>query len=114
MPTFDDGSLIRAIKQGAIEIVPEMRGFSATGDVIVGERTTPVDVVIAATGYRTALEQLVGHVGLASNGRPVVRGGETTPAALGLYFLGFTDPFTGNPRQIRLDAKAIAKQIAAR
>ncbi|MDQ3936854.1 MAG: NAD(P)/FAD-dependent oxidoreductase, partial [Actinomycetota bacterium] len=70
--------------------------------------------VIAATGYDRALEPLVGHLGvLDGRGRPLVACGRELPHAPGLHFVGFTDVLTGNLRELRLDARRIARRVAA-
>ena len=77
-----------------------------------GTRITP-DAVIAATGYRRALEPLVGHLDvLDARGRPVVHGGRTPKHAPGLYFTGFTNPISGMFREMALDARKIARKLA--
>jgi putative flavoprotein involved in K+ transport len=83
------------------------------GDVVLadGTRLTP-DVVIAATGYSRGLGPLVGHLGvLDSRGRPVAHGGSTPPSAPGLYFTGYTNPISGMFRELRIDARKIARAV---
>ncbi|WP_335933694.1 flavin-containing monooxygenase [Streptomyces sp. PTD5-9] len=114
IPVQDVG-LIHAVKGGRVAPVAAVESFD--GDAVVlagGERITP-EAVIAATGYRRALEGLVGHLGvLDARGRPVVRGGRTPKRAPGLYFIGFTNPISGMLREIALDAPKIARKIARR
>jgi putative flavoprotein involved in K+ transport len=77
-----------------------------------GERVQP-EVVIVATGWRRALEPLVGHLGvLGDDGRPRAHGAQTPPEAPGLYFTGFVNPVSGMFRELGIDAKRIAKAIA--
>jgi putative flavoprotein involved in K+ transport len=58
------------------------------------------------------LDPLVGHLGvLDARGWPTVSGGRTTTAARGLYFIGFSNPISGNLREIGLDARRIARAI---
>ncbi|MFC4463432.1 flavin-containing monooxygenase [Streptomyces xiangluensis] len=112
VPVQDVG-LIDAVRQGKVEIVAAVDGFE-DGKVVLanGDRIGP-DVVIAATGYRRALEDLVGHLGvLDERGRPVVHGGHTPKNAPGLYFTGFTNPISGMLRELALDAQRIAKAMA--
>ena len=60
-----------------------------------GGRRCEVDVVLAATGYARNVERLVGHLGvLRSDGHPQVHGSQQHPDAPGLYFVGFTEPFS--------------------
>jgi putative flavoprotein involved in K+ transport len=69
--------------------------------------------VIAATGYRRDLEPLVGHLAvLGPAGRPLVHGGATHPNAPGLHFIGFTNPISGNLRELGFQAREIALSSA--
>jgi hypothetical protein len=52
----------------------------------------------------------VGLVG--RNGRPVVHGREAHPNAPNLFFLGFSNPISGNLREIGIDARRIAREVA--
>jgi putative flavoprotein involved in K+ transport len=113
IPVQDVG-LIDAVRKGRVEIVAAVEGFEE-GDKITladGSRISP-DVVIAATGYVRALENLVGHLDvLDDRGRPVAHGARTPKNAPGLYFTGFTNPISGNLRELALDAVEIAKAVA--
>ncbi|MFG2553354.1 flavin-containing monooxygenase [Streptomyces sp. NPDC048581] len=112
IPVLDVG-LIDAVRKGQIEIVAAVDGFE-DGKVALtdGTRVSP-DAVIAATGYVRALEDLVGHLGaLDARGRPLVQGARTPADAPGLYFTGFTNPISGNLREMAIDARKIAKAIA--
>ena len=71
------------------------------------------DVVVAATGYRRGLERLVGNLGvLDERGRPITSGAESPDALSGLYFAGYTNPLSGNLRELGIHARQIADQIA--
>ncbi|KAA0942830.1 flavin-containing monooxygenase [Streptomyces apricus] len=112
IPVQDVG-LIDAVRKGRVEVVPAVEGFE-DGKVVLanGERVGP-DAVIAATGYRRALERLVGHLDvLDGRGRPVVHGARTPENAPGLYFTGFTNPISGMFRELAIDAEKIAKAVA--
>ncbi|WP_251066431.1 NAD(P)/FAD-dependent oxidoreductase [Streptomyces sp. ISL-36] len=111
IPVQDVG-LIDAVRRGAVEIVGAVESFDG-GKVVLadGTRITP-DAVIAATGYRRALEGLVGHLGvLDERGRPAVHGARTPREAPGLYFTGFTNPISGMLRELAIDAERIARAI---
>lgn len=112
IPVQDVG-LIDAVKSGRVVPVAAVESFDEGAVVLAdGDRITP-DAVIAATGYRRALEGLVGHLGvLDARGRPVVHGGRTPKQAPGLYFTGFTNPISGMFREMALDARKIAKRLA--
>jgi len=112
IPVLDVG-LVDAVRKGRIEIVAAVDGFE-DGKVLLadGTRVSP-DAVIAATGYVRALEGLVGHLDvLDARGRPVVQGARTPAGAPGLYFTGYTNPISGNLREMAIDAQKIAKAVA--
>ena len=111
-PAIDD-CFVDAVKAGRIEIVAPVERFEGP-DVLLtdGERIQP-DVVIAATGYRRGLDPLVGHLGvLTEKGEPQFLGGRTAPHMPGLYFVGYRVRLSGPLRNIRLDAKRVARAIS--
>ncbi|CAL9302911.1 flavin-containing monooxygenase [Streptomyces sp. R02] len=111
IPVQDVG-LIDAVRKGAVEVVAAVKGFEE-GEVLLadGERVAP-DAVIAATGYERGLEGMVGGLGvLDDRGRPVAHGARTPAGAPDLYFTGFTNPISGNLREMALDARRIARAI---
>jgi putative flavoprotein involved in K+ transport len=111
-PTIDVG-MIAQLKAGRVTPVAAVERFE-DGDVVLadGTRFSP-DAVIAATGYRTALEPLVGHLGvLDDRGRPLAHGRHTVASAPGLRFVGIANPLKGLLLQIGLDARAAARAIA--
>jgi putative flavoprotein involved in K+ transport len=112
VPIIDVG-LIDALRAGSVQVVPAVTGFDGTQVVLDGADPIEVDAVIAATGYRQGLEKLVGHLGvLDQRGRPRAHGGRAPADARGLYFTGFTNPISGMFRELRIDAKRIAKAVA--
>lgn len=111
IPTVD-GPYVRAVKRRLVEVVPALESFERSRVLLTNGRSIEPDVVIAATGYRRNLEPLVGHLGLLrSDGHPKVHGSEAHPDAAELYFVGFTEPFSGNLRQLRLDAREVAQAV---
>jgi hypothetical protein len=78
-PAYDDG-FVEELRAGRIEIVAAVVGFDQSDVVLAdGARIQP-DAVIAATGYRRGLDELVGHLGvLDSNGVPLVSGARSIP-----------------------------------
>ncbi|MFD3662207.1 flavin-containing monooxygenase [Streptomyces sp. NPDC058659] len=113
VPVQDVG-LIDAVRSGKVEVVAAVDAFEG-GEVLLadGTRIAP-DAVIAATGYRSALEPLLGHLDgvLDEHGRPVTHGARCPREAPGLYFTGFTNPISGMFRELALDAERIARRIA--
>lgn len=112
VPVQDVG-LIDAVRGGRVEPVAAVVSFDGDGvELADGTRITP-DVVIAATGYRRALEGLVGHLGvLDDRGRPLAHGARTPAGAPGLHFTGYTNPISGMLRELALDAERIARTLA--
>jgi putative flavoprotein involved in K+ transport len=108
-PAYDDG-FIDELKAGRIEIVAAVVGFDGDDVVLADDTRIQPDAVIAATGYRRGLAQLVGHLGvLDESGIPVVNGGEQHPSAPGLFFNGYRADLSGQLRLMRFDARAIAR-----
>jgi putative flavoprotein involved in K+ transport len=112
IPILDVG-LIKALKKKQVEVVPAVERFDGTEVVLSdGTRLVP-DAVIAATGFRRGLEPVVGHLGvLDKRGNPTVHGDVTHPDAPGLYFIGYSNPISGNLRELGIDARRIARAIA--
>src|SRR4051812_2507887 len=111
IPILDVG-LVDALKSRRVSIVSAVRAFEGR-DVVLesGDRIQP-DAVIAATGYVRALERLVGHLGvLDARGLPLAHGARTHAAAPRLYFIGYSNPISGNLREIGIDARKIAKAL---
>ncbi|HEX2032173.1 MAG TPA: NAD(P)/FAD-dependent oxidoreductase [Actinomycetota bacterium] len=114
VPILDIG-LVRLLKRRQVQVVPAVRAFDGADVVLAdGSRLRP-DAVIAATGFERGLDDLVGHLGiLGPHGRPVVNGPATDPRAADLYFIGFSNPISGNLREVGIDARKIARAIARR
>jgi putative flavoprotein involved in K+ transport len=112
IPIIDVG-LISCVKKGQVEIVGALLGFDDAEVILAGHERIQPEAVIVATGYRRGLEPLVGDLGvLGANGKPLVNGGRSHPSAPGLYFTGYTNPISGMFRELKIDARRIAKAIA--
>lgn len=70
---------VRAIKAGKIVVLPQVREFTRDGVFLDnGNRIAP-EIVIAATGYRTGLQRMVGKLGiLDGKGIPLFNGARPT------------------------------------
>jgi putative flavoprotein involved in K+ transport len=111
IPILDVG-LVDALKSGRVTVVPAVRAFEGPDVILEGGGRIQPDAVIAATGFRRALEGLVGHLGvLDAQGVPLVHGSSTHPGAPSVYFVGYTNPISGNLREIAIDARKIAKAL---
>jgi putative flavoprotein involved in K+ transport len=103
-----DGGLVALIASGVVEPVAGLAGFEADGVRLADGSVIHPDVVIAATGYRRALESLVPDVGLLDDhGNPVRRSAAGRHA--GLHFVGFRTSASGALRDIAQDATRVAR-----
>jgi cation diffusion facilitator CzcD-associated flavoprotein CzcO len=111
-PVIDRGFL-DAVRGGRIEPIAALAGLDGAEAVLAdGARVRP-EVVIAATGYRSGLEQLVGELGvLDEEGEPAAPIGQSDTAP-GLYFNGYWLPLSGELSGMRRGARWIARAITA-
>lgn len=110
IPILDVG-FVDALKQGQLSVVPAVTGFDGRDVLLEGGARIQPDAVIAATGYSRALEKLVGHLGVLSpQGLPRKHGPEA-PAPR-LHFIGYSNPISGNLREIAIDARTLARAVA--
>jgi putative flavoprotein involved in K+ transport len=111
-PVIDAG-FIDSLKAGEIELVAAVEGFEGSNVVLAdGERIQP-EVVIAATGYERGLDPLVGHLGvLGPNGEPTHVGAPASPAAPGVYFVGYKLWLRGQLPATSADTRRVARAIA--
>lgn len=109
---IDDG-FVAAIKQGRFQVVAETLRFDQERVYLADGSTLRPDVVICATGYRSGLESLLGHLGvLDQNGQPLHPLGERDKANPGLWFTGYRPLFTGYFDAAGIAARRIATAIA--
>ncbi len=113
LPILDHG-FARAVRSGAIPVVPAVEAIDGDEVVLRGGARLRPDAIVAATGYRPALVPLVGHLGvLGPDALPLHHGGDVHPAVPGLHFTGFRNPITGALRELRFEASAIARARSA-
>ncbi|WP_375552208.1 flavin-containing monooxygenase [Rhodophyticola porphyridii] len=110
---IDDG-FVAALKDRRVRVVPRVDRMVGETVILADGSVCKPDVVIAATGYRTGLEPLLGHLGLLDDkGQPLRPMGERNPAHPGLWFTGFKPIFTGYFDAAGIAANRIAAAIAA-
>jgi putative flavoprotein involved in K+ transport len=109
-PAVVDRAVLRHVRSGRIRVVPAVTALERTGARLADGRRLAVDAIIAATGYRTALARLVGHLDvLDDQERPTA--GDAGQAAPGLWFIGFR-PQPGQLGALGEEARRIAAGIS--
>jgi cation diffusion facilitator CzcD-associated flavoprotein CzcO len=108
-PAVVDRAVLRHVRSGRIRVVPQVVALEPTGARLADDRRVTTDAIIAATGYRTALAPLVGHLDvLDGQGRPTAgAGGQAVP---GLWFIGF-HPQPGQLGALGAEARRITAGI---
>ncbi|MEU9237563.1 flavin-containing monooxygenase [Streptomyces subrutilus] len=111
-PVHDRG-IVAAVLDGLVQPVAETTRFQGALVHLSDGTVLAPDVVIAATGYRTGLEDLIGAADmLGAKGLPLVTSARTWPDAPGLFFAGFGNPLHGALYQAGVDARRIARAIS--
>ncbi|RTL93719.1 MAG: NAD(P)/FAD-dependent oxidoreductase [Hyphomicrobiales bacterium] len=108
IPVIDVGT-VAAIKAGRIGIAPDIASFTTDGVRFADGVEKTFDAVIFATGYRPAYDRF-----LPAELRPGKSGVNAQASELGVYLVGFHNPVTGLLREIGIEARAVAKDIARR
>jgi putative flavoprotein involved in K+ transport len=111
LPILDVG-LVGAIKAGKVKPVPTIASLAGKVVTFSDGQTVEPDAVIACTGYRTALDTILGHLGvLDKDGIPTVSGTKQHANAPGMFFLGYTNALSGNLREIAAHARQLGDVI---
>ncbi len=111
IPTLAD-ELVGAVRAGRVEVVAAVEAVERDTVILADGSHIPPAVIIAATGFSTDLDGLVGHLGvLDERGKP--RGGFASHVGDGMFAIGYGIPPNGPLRAIRLGATPLAREIAA-
>jgi cation diffusion facilitator CzcD-associated flavoprotein CzcO len=116
IPIIDVG-WVKELKQGRITIRPNVARFTPAGvvydDVDYDDgREEAFDVVIAATGFKTGLPQLLDVQDvLDERGYPKYPSGQPTSQP-GLFFMGYTESVRGHLFEANRDSRRLAPIIA--
>jgi putative flavoprotein involved in K+ transport len=114
---------VEDIRAGRIRIVGPIRKISgqtihafhsveAQSRERAKELALSVDAIVAGTGFRTGISDLVKVPGITTpDDRPVVFGDQEFLDAPRLYLIGHVNPLSGQLREIRLEAGRIARKI---
>ncbi len=109
-PVIDSG-FSRAVRNGRILPTANVVGFDQDAALLSDGTRILSDDVIAATGYRRNLEELLGHLGvLEPSGTPRALAPDE---ASRLYFVGFTPKLGGLLFDIGIEARRVSRAIAA-
>jgi putative flavoprotein involved in K+ transport len=112
VPVIDAG-FVAELKRGRIAARPAIARFTRTGVVFADGRAEDFDAVIAATGYRSELPQLLDLPGaLDEHGYPRFGSGQPTDFP-GLYFIGYTHSLLGHLYQANRDSRRLAGLVQA-
>ncbi|MDQ7025591.1 MAG: NAD(P)/FAD-dependent oxidoreductase [Anaerolineae bacterium] len=112
IPMIDVG-FVKYLKKGMIEIRPDIKDFGETGVTYQDDHhPESFDVVIAATGFRSGLQQILDVSGIVDeDGNLLVPCGEPNQHQ-GLWFIGLSNSPAGILMAARMQARKIAKAIA--
>jgi cation diffusion facilitator CzcD-associated flavoprotein CzcO len=107
-----DRGFARHLRAGRLEVVGLVDRLWGEEVVLRDGSVLRPDVVVLATGFRTGLEPLVGHLGvLDGRGSPRSGPGRALPGCRGLWFVGFWPALEGALRQHPIEARRIARAI---
>ncbi len=111
VPLIDVGT-VKLIKRGELPVYPGIERFTPGGVVFTDGRQRDFAAVVLATGYRPDVGELIPQANetVAPAGVPVASGREL--GLPGLYACGFHISRTGMLREIGIEARRIAEQIA--
>lgn len=109
-PIIDVG-LIKQVKSGNVKVRPTIANFGPTGVVYDDGHEESLDALIAATGFTTGLDQLLGISGiLDAKGFPLYPPGQPTPVP-GLFFMGFVETNRGHLYEANIASRKLAKNV---
>lgn len=111
IPTLAD-ELIDVVRAGRVEVVGAVKAFESGRVILADDTSVAAQVIIAATGFDTDLDGLVGHLGvLDEHGNP--HGGFASHIGDGMFAIGYGIPPNGPLRAIRINATPLASEVAA-
>ena len=97
------------MRVGRVEVVGAVKAVESDGVILADGTSVAPQVIIAATGFGTDLDGLVGHLGvLDEHGNP--RGGFASHVGDGMFAIGYGIPPNGPLRAIRLNATPLARR----
>jgi cation diffusion facilitator CzcD-associated flavoprotein CzcO len=110
IPTLAD-ELVTAVRSDHVRVLAAVEAVASDRVMLSDGKSVAPEVIIAATGFGTDLEGLVGHLGVLDvHGNP--RGGFASHVGDGMFAIGYGIPPRGPLRAIRLNATPLACQVA--
>ena len=110
-PAIDNG-FVASLKAGKVTVVPAIERFEENSVHLADQQTIEPDIVIAATGYHTGLQSILGHLEVLDDaGVPKIHGDEQMDAYPGLWFTGMQPRLTGFFQLAGSTARKIARAI---
>lgn len=110
VPVIDVG-FIKEVKNGRVKVRPTLAHFTRTGVMFEDGQEEAYDVVIAATGFKSGLAELLAVKGLLDEKEiPLRPQGEPT-AQPGLFFMGYIETHRGHLYEAELASRRLAKII---
>lgn len=105
-PPVIDVGFLAALKRRDVNVRPAVASLTERGARFADGREEDFDVVIAATGFTSALEELVDAPGV------VDEQGQPRANAEGLYFVGFVESARGALFESNRAARRVARELA--
>lgn len=110
-PAVIDAGFVHHLKQGRIVIRPKIARFDATDAVYEDGSREEIDVVIAATGFRTGLEKILKVPDVIDDdAQPRFRWGGQISAP-GLFSIGFNETVRGQLFEINRESRRLAVEV---
>ena len=107
-PPVIDAGFLAALRAERLRIVPAVVAVTRNGVVLENGVEERFDVIVAATGYRTSLRDLVDVPNvLTGDGLP-----RSTSPRVGLYFVGFRESVRGQLFEASREAQWVAAKLA--
>jgi cation diffusion facilitator CzcD-associated flavoprotein CzcO len=111
IPTLAD-ELIDAVRVGRVAVVGAVKAVESDCVMLADGTSVAPQVIVAATGFGTDLDDLVGHLGvLDGDGNPP--GGFASHVGDGMFAIGYGIPPNGPLRAIRVNSTRLAREVAA-
>jgi putative flavoprotein involved in K+ transport len=106
-PAVIDVGFVSVLKAGAVRVRPALRELRPGGAVFADGSEGEFDAVVAATGFRPGLEELLDHPGvLDGHGLP-----REAVAPAGLFFAGYTETVRGQLYEANKAAPRLADAV---